>query len=207
MNRAIINFDRPTIENIHQYSLDLLLDTGIRFPNRKAIDIFSARGFRVAGETVYFDRKSIEKALETVPDSFIIEAINPDKRIAIGGDHYQIAPGYGPPFIIEPTGEKRHAMLADAQLFYKLVHTSDVIDFNSSLVVQPYDVPAETVHLELLLAALTLTDKPIMGSSTSLRAAIETVEMAEIVWGQFKKAGLDISGQFTVSSSIRNRND
>lgn len=187
MNRAIINFDQSTLENIHQYSLDLLSDTGIRFPNRKALDIFVDRGFKVDGETVCFDRESIETALETVPETFTIEARNPEKSITIGGDLYRTAPGYGPPFIIEPSGEKRHALLTDAHLFYKLVHTSKYLDFNSSLVVQPHDVPAEEAHLDLLLAAMTLTDKPIMGSSTSKRAAVDTVQMAQIVWGTLKQ--------------------
>ena len=186
MNRAIINFDRSTLDNIHQFSLDLLADTGVRFSSRKALDIFSARGFKIHDDIVRFDRKSIETALETVPETFSVEARNPDKSITIGKDQYQMAPGYGPPFIVEPSGEKRHALLADAHLFYKLVHTSDYLDFNSSLVVQPHDVPAESAHLDLLLAALTLTDKPIMGSSTSEQAALDSIRMAEIVWGSLK---------------------
>ena len=186
MNRAIVSFDQSTLDNIHQFSLDLLADTGVRFPNKKALDIFSARGFNIHGDTVRFERKSIEAALETVPQVFTVAARNTDKSIMIGNDQYQMAPGYGPPFIIEPSGEKRHALLADAHRFYKLVHTSDYLDFNSSLVVQPHDVPAESAHLDLLLAALTLTDKPIMGSSTSERAAVDSIQMATIVWGTLK---------------------
>jgi trimethylamine:corrinoid methyltransferase-like protein len=184
MNRITIDFDRATIETINQYSLDLLADTGVLFSNQKALDIFKISGFRVDGERVYFDPKTIETALATVPNTFVIGARDSEKSIAIGGDRYQLAPGYGSPFIIEPTGEKRHALLSDAHLFYKLVQTSAFLDFNSSLVVQPYDVPADDAHLELLLAALTLTDKPIMGSSTSERAAKDSLKMAEIIWGR-----------------------
>lgn len=186
MNRVIINFNRGILDNIHQYTMDLLEDTGIRFPNKKALDIFMTRGFHVDGETVYFNSKNIETALETVPDRFTVEARNPEKSITIGGDGYWMAPGYGPPFIIEPSGERRHALLADAHVFHKLVHTSDYLDFNSSLVVQPHDVPVKRAHLDLLLAALTMTDKPIMGSSTSEQAAADTIEMAKIVWGELK---------------------
>jgi trimethylamine---corrinoid protein Co-methyltransferase len=187
MNRAIVDFHRATLDNIHQFTLDLLADTGVRFANRKALDIFSSRGFTIHGDVVHFDRKSIESALETAPEVFTIAARNTDKSIVIGLDQYQMAPGYGPPFIIEPNGEKRHALLADAHLFYKLVHTSDYLDFNSSLVVQPHDVPAQRAHLDLLLAELTLTDKPIMGSPTSEQAAIDSIRMAEIVWGSLKQ--------------------
>ena len=38
MNRALVNLDRKALDNIHQYSLDLLRDTGIRFPSDKALE-------------------------------------------------------------------------------------------------------------------------------------------------------------------------
>lgn len=187
MNRVSLNFSRAILDNIHQYSLDLLEDTGIRFPNQQALDIFARHGFRIQGETVYFSARDIETALSTVPEVFSIAARNQEKAITIGSDQYHVAPGYGPPFIIESNGKKRHAVLADARKFYKLVQTSTYLDFNSSLVVQPQDVPADRVHLDLLAAALTLTDKPIMGCSTSEQAALDSLQMAEIVWGDLNQ--------------------
>jgi len=183
MNRAIINFDRATLDKIHQYSLDLLADIGIQFPNQDALDLFSRSGFRINGNTVYFSHDNIQKALDTVPETFTIQARDAKKQITIGNEKYHVAPGYGPPFIIEPSGEKRHALLADALRFYKLVQDSEYLDFCSSLVVQPHDVPVECAHRELLLASLTLTDKPIMGSSVSRQAALDSIQMAQIVWG------------------------
>jgi len=92
-----------------------------------------------------------------------------------------MAPGYGPPFIIEPSGEMRNATLADVETFCKLVQTSKYIDFNSAIVVQPHDVPTETAHLDMLMPTLTLTDKPIMGSSASETAAQDSLQLAEII--------------------------
>ncbi|GAH08492.1 unnamed protein product, partial [marine sediment metagenome] len=125
----------------------------------------------------------IQKTMETVPSAFSIKARNPEKSIRIGDDNYVMAPGYGPPFIIEPSGEKRDATMADVQKFCKLVQTSKHLDFNSSMVVQPNDVPAGTAHLDILLATMRLTDKPIMGSSVSEAAAKDSLKLAEIIWG------------------------
>jgi len=183
MNRAITNFDQKTLDSIHKYSLELLNDTGIRFPNEKALEIFRERGFRTDGEMVFSKEKEIQTALETVPGAFTIKARNPEKDIRIGDDSYMMAPGYGPPFIIEPSGEKRNAVLDDVHKFCKLVQTSKYLDFNSSIVVQPNDVPAETAHLDILLATLLLTDKPIMGSSISEAAARDSLKLAEMIWG------------------------
>ena len=187
MNRAIINFDKALMQKIHANSLELLRDTGIRFPCENALELFKNHGYKVDGSMVHFEEQDIRKALKTVPPAFSIAARNPARNIRIGETYYVMAPGYGPPFIIEPSGQKRNATLADAALFCKLVQTSKVIDFNSAIVVQPNDAPAETAYLDLLLATLTLTDKPIMGSSASKQAAEDSLHLAEMIWGNLDR--------------------
>lgn len=183
MNRAIINFDKSLLDQIHNRSLELLQDSGIRFPSEKALEVFRTMGFRVNGQTVFFEEKDIVAALETVPATFTIKARDPHKSICIGGGDYMMAPGYGPPFIIEATGEKRHATLEDVHKFCKLVQTSKYLDFNSSIIVQPNDVPTETAHLDILLGTILLTDKPLMGSTSSEIAAWDSLKLAERIWG------------------------
>ncbi len=183
MNRAITNFEQKTLDTIHKYSLELLHDTGIKFPSEDALEIFKKHGFRINGEMVFFKEKDIQEAINSVPSSFSIKSRNPEKSIQIGNDNYVIAPGYGPPFIIEPSGEKRNALMTDVNKFCKLVQTSKYLDFNSSIVVQPNDVPVKTSHLDILLATILLTDKPIMGSSVSKMAAKDSLNLAKIIWG------------------------
>jgi len=183
MNRALFNLDKAALDNIHQYSLDLLKDTGIRFPNEKALEVFKHHGIRVDGNRVFFGEKDIQIAMDGVPAAFTLEARNPSRSIRIGENNYVMAPGYGPPFIIEPTGKKRDATRPDVETFCKLVQTSKYLDFNSAMVVQPKDVPPETAHLDILLATMTLTDKPLMGSSASQAAAKDSLKLAEMIWG------------------------
>ncbi|MBW2176928.1 MAG: trimethylamine methyltransferase family protein [Deltaproteobacteria bacterium] len=183
MNRAIINVDKSILDQLHAHSLTLLQDTGIRFPSGKALEVFKSRGFRVDGQTVYFKENDIVATLATVPANFSIKARNPEKSICIGGGDYMMAPGYGPPFIIEATGEKRNATLADVHKFCKLVQTSKYLDFNSAIVVQPDDVPAKTAYLDMLLGTILLTDKPLMGSTSSGNAALDSLKLADMIWG------------------------
>lgn len=187
MNRAIMNLDQSAMDRIHAHSLDLLATTGIRISSEMALARFREHGIRVAGETVFFTEAEIQNALDSAPNAFTIEARNPEKSIPVGGDHYVMAPGYGPPFIMDPSGEKRDAVLDDVFKFCKLVQTSKHLDFNSAIVVQPSDVPAGTAHLDILLATLTLTDKPIMGSSASREAARDSLKLAEFVWGNLDR--------------------
>jgi trimethylamine--corrinoid protein Co-methyltransferase len=109
MNRAIINLDQAALDKIHSHSLEILRDVGIRFPSAKNLALFKKHGFKVDGSMVHFDEKDIQKALATVPPAFTLEARNPSRSIRIGESNYAMAPGYGPPFIIEPSGEKRSA--------------------------------------------------------------------------------------------------
>ncbi len=187
MNRVVSNFDRGILDKIHASSIELLGDTGIRFPNKEALETFKYHGFKTEGEMVFFQEKDVEKALETVPEQFKLHARNEKNSFVIGDDSYRMAPGYGPPFIIETSGEMRQSVLEDTHKFCKLVQTSKALDFNSSIVAHPNDMPAETAHLDMLLSTMLLTDKPLMGSTSSKQCAQESLEMAKIIWGNIDK--------------------
>jgi len=187
MNRVLFNIGREMLDKIHNSSLDLLKETGIRFPNKEALEIFKRHGFTLDGKMVFFRQQDIEKALETTPETFELHARNKNNSFVIGDDYYRMAPGYGPPFIIEKSGEMRNAVLEDTKKFCKLVQTSRALDFNSSIVAQPNDVPADTAHLDMLLSTMLLTDKPLMGSTSSKICAKESLEMARIIWGKTDK--------------------
>lgn len=187
MNRVVANFDKDVLDKIHTSSLELLNETGIRFPNKEALELFKHHGFKIQGEMVFFQETDIEKALKTVPDRFELHARNKENSFVIGDNSYRMAPGYGPPFIIEPSGEMRQSVLEDTHKFCKLVQTSKALDFNSSIVAHPNDMPAQTAHLDMLLSTMLLTDKPLMGSTSSKQCARESLEMAKIIWGNIDK--------------------
>jgi trimethylamine--corrinoid protein Co-methyltransferase len=187
MNRVLFNFDNEVLDKIHNSSLELLKETGIRFPNKEALDLFKYHGFKIDKEMVFFQKQDIEKAIETVPETFALHARNESNSFVIGDDSYRMAPGYGPPFIVETSGEMRHAVLDDTKKFCKLVQTSKALDFNSSIVAQPNDVPSATAHLDMLLSTIMFTDKPLMGSTSSKACAEQSLKMARMIWGSMDK--------------------
>ena len=69
----------------------------------------------------------------------------------------------------------------DYQKLCQLVQTSQYISCNGFMMVQPSDVKAETAHLDMLLANLTLCDKIFMGSAGSAQTARDSLAMARIV--------------------------
>ena len=175
--------DKQNMEKIHDAAMDLLKTTGVAFNEKEALEIFKANGFKVEGTTVFFEESDIEKALETAPKKFIVHARNPEKSIAIGEDDFALLPGYGAPFVMEADGNQRHATMEDYDNFCKLIQTSPYINMNGWMMVEPSDMPSNTVHLDMNLSNMLLCDKPFMGSPASRQGAIDGIEMAGILWG------------------------
>ncbi len=168
---------------IHDSAMEILGSTGVAFNEAEALDIFTANDFKVSGKTVFFKERQIRTALETAPSTFTVTARNPNKNVVVGETHFALAPGYGAPFITDADGRQRVATMADYENFCKLVQTSQHLDMNGFMMVEPSDVPPEFSHLEMLLSSITLCDKPFMGSPLSKGAARDCVEMAAIIWG------------------------
>ncbi len=72
--------------------------------------------------------------------------------------------------------------MEDYDNFCKLIQTSPYIDMNGWMMVEPADMPHQTVHLDLNLSNMLLCDKPFMGSPVS-RQRLDGIEMAGILWG------------------------
>jgi trimethylamine--corrinoid protein Co-methyltransferase len=171
------------MKKIHSAAMDLLKDTGVSFKDEEALEIFKANGHRVDGTIVFFEESDIQKALNTTPKRFTVHARNPEKSVEIGEDDFVFLPGYGAPFIMDAQGNQRQATMEDYDNFCKLIQTSPYIDMNGWMMVEPYDMPHETVHLDLNLSNMLLCDKPFMGSPVSRQGALDGIEMAGILWG------------------------
>ncbi len=171
------------IQLIHDSTMDLLGSTGVAFNEEEALELFRQKGYRVKGKTVFFTEEQIRSALETCPAEFTVSARNPDKSVTLGGDGFAFLPGYGAPFITGADGSQRQATMADYDDFCRLVQTSDYLDMNGFMMVEPHDVPPETAHLDMLLSSILLCDKPFMGSPVSREGAAQCVEMLKILHG------------------------
>ena len=187
MTGRMQKFTQKELTRIHDASMDLLKNTGVAFNDEEARSIFKKNGFKVDGKTVYFSEKNVRHAIESAPSRFKVAARNPANTVFIGGEDIAFAPGYGSTFIITRDGEHRQATMADYDAFCKLVQTSRVMNINGFLMAAPADLPAETAHLDMLFANITLCDKPFMGSSVSKTAAEDCIDMAGIVWGGKEK--------------------
>jgi trimethylamine--corrinoid protein Co-methyltransferase len=110
--------------------------------------------------------------------------------VAIGEDDFVFLPTAGAPNVSDADGMRRPAVMEDYHTCCKLVQTSDQLDMNGYLTIQPNDVPSQIAHLDMMMANLTMCDKAFLAASTFRQAALDSVAMAALVWGgedQLKK--------------------
>jgi trimethylamine--corrinoid protein Co-methyltransferase len=204
IQRNIPNFEILNDEAlaIIEWNADTVLEEiGVNFiENPAALDLWRAVGADVRGERVHIPRGLARKLCETAPKTYTQYARNPERNVDIGGRNLVLAPVYGPPFVRDAAGGRRYATLHDFQNFVKLGYMSKWLHHSGGTVCEPTDVPVNKRHLDMLLAHMTLSDKPFMGSVTEPSRATDSVEMAKLLFGN------DFVDQNTVMTSLININ-
>lgn len=176
--------NEETLQIIEHNAETVLEEIGVNFVNNPgALDRWREAGADVRGERVRIPRGLARKLCKTAPARFTQHARNPDKSVEIGGRSLVLAPVYGPPFVREGT-TRRYATMADFEKFVKLGYMAKWLHHSGGTVCEPTDVPVNKRHLDMLLAHMTLSDKPFMGSVTEPGRAQDSVDMCRILFGE-----------------------
>lgn len=182
----------PNLELLNDEALEIieanaetvLEEIGVAFvENPEALARWREAGADVRGERVHIPRGLARKLCATAPGRFTQEARNTERNVEIGGKSLVLAPVYGPPFVRDADGGRRYATMEDFRKFVKLGYMSKWLHHSGGTVCEPTDVPVSKRHLDMLLAHMTLSDKPFMGSVTEPSRAQDSIEMAEILFG------------------------
>lgn len=174
-----------TLEIIEQNAETVLEEIGVSFPdNPAALEVWRNAGASVDGERVRLPRGMARELCKTAPSKFTQHARNPEKSVEIGGKTLVTAPVYGPPFVRDAEGGRRYATMADFEKFVKLGYMSEWLHHSGGTVCEPTDIPVNKRHLDMLMAHMTLSDKPFMGSVTEPSRAQDSVDMCEILFGK-----------------------
>lgn len=189
------------LELIETNAETVLAEIGVNFVDSpEALERWKNVGATIEGERVRIPRGLARKLCKTAPSSFTQHARNPEKSVVIGGKTLVAAPVYGPPFVRDAEGGRRYATIDDFQKFVKLGYMSEFLHHSGGTVCEPTDVPVNKRHLDMLLAHMTLSDKPFMGSVTEPSRAQDSVDMCEILFGK------DFVQENTVMTSLININ-
>ena len=182
----------------------ILAETGIEFrDDPQALDHWKRAGAEVDGLLVKFPPGMLREILATAPAEFTQVARNPEKSVRIGGRNVVFAPAYGSPFVMDLDRGRRFGTIEDFRNFVMLAQSSPGLHHSGGTICEPTDVPVNKRHLDMVLAHLTLSDRPFMGSVTAEERSEDSIEMARIVFGRdFVDANCVILGNVNVNSPL-----
>ncbi|WP_295316455.1 trimethylamine methyltransferase family protein [Roseobacter sp.] len=204
IERNIPNFEvlsEEALEVIETNAEIILEEIGVNFPeNPAALKRWKDAGADVDGERVRIPKGLARKLCETAPSGFTQHARNPERSVVVGGRNLVLAPVYGPPFVRDATGGRRYATMEDFRKFVKLGYMSKWLHHSGGTVCEPTDLPVNKRHLDMLMAHMTLSDKPFMGSVTEPSRAQDSVDMCGLLFGK------DFVQENTVMTSLININ-
>ena len=188
------------LERLHDASMRILEETGIAFQDGEAQALWRAAGARVEDTRVRIPRELLLDLVAKAPARFTIRARNPQRSLAIGGEHTVFFPTYGSPFVRMFDGERRYGTLEDLAVFHKLAYLSPALHGTGAITCEPVDLPVPKRHLHVTLSAIRHSDKVFMGPVTAPERAEDAVRMAAILFGE------EVVGRQPVMVSLVNCN-
>lgn len=171
------------LEAIHQTSIQILEEIGMDFLHAEARDLLKEAGADVKGERVRFPKALVESKIGLAPPVFTLHSRNPERSIAIGGDHIAFGSVGSTPNAGDRQGGRRPGNAADFRNFLRLMQSFDQIDFVGGYPTEPADIHASIRHLDAIFDQLTLTDLPIHAYSLGRERIRDGIEMARIARG------------------------
>jgi len=192
------------IKQIHEASLDILEQCGVKIGSPRMLDFLGGRGLPVDRErkVARFPRSCVEEALRTIPPRF--EVFDREGKLAyeLGDGITKIAAGHNAVFWVDSdTGQTRPSTVADVELFARICEELPVIDM-IGIPVMPQDVPAQATLLHGVRACIENSRKPIFFSTDRLSVNHAVIEMLAAVFpGDLQTQVYGIS-QFSPTSPL-----
>lgn len=162
----------------------IMQDVGIAFrDDPEALAKWKSAGAKIDGDIVRAPADWVRAECSKAPRYFTQLARHPEKSVVIGGDAQVFAPIYGAPFVRDLDRGRRYGDLDSFRDLVRLSYMHPNLHHTGLVICEPCDVPVNKRHLDMVLAHMTLSDKPHLGAITEGSRAKDSVDMAEIVFG------------------------
>jgi trimethylamine---corrinoid protein Co-methyltransferase len=174
------------IKRLHTTTLEIIETVGVRFPSKKALDIWESHGAIVDRESmiVKADGNLIDNALKKAPSSYFLAARDPNQNLPLDGNHVFVGTdGCGVEVIDIHSGQRRRSSLRDVGEIARIADYLEEIAFHW-VAVSAQDYPPETRGLHELRAVWENSTKHVQTESIYSEAeAHSAVEMAAAIAG------------------------
>lgn len=174
------------VQRIHDATLHIIENVGVRFPSPRALEIWAAHGASVDREKmiVRASPQLIEQALKKAPPVYSLCARDPSQDLPLDGNHVFVGTdGCGVEVIDIRDGHRRTSGLQDVADIARLADASEEVAFHW-VAVSAQDVPAETRGLHEIKAIWENSTKHVQTESIyNEREARAAIEMAALIVG------------------------
>lgn len=177
--------DRKGLEDIHETTLKLMEEHGVRIFGKKAQDILKKGGCTVDSETsvVQFPREIVNAAIESAPAEFIAYSRNGLHDIPIGGKRSAFTNfGTGIEIVDLDTGERKMSTIEDAGNIARFIDAVEEVDV-FTIAVAAQDAPSQIKDLYEAEATFHNTSKHFLHDTDSGKNAARVIEMAAAIVG------------------------
>ena len=171
------------VKKIHDATLWIIEKVGVKFPSKRALDIWSAHGAEVDRERKIVKAKGelIESALKNCPPAYSLAARDSNQDLALDGNHVFVGTdGCGVEVIDLQTGERRMSRLQDVVDIARIADATEEVAFHW-VPVSAQDTPPQTRGLHEIKAIWGNSTKHVQTESIynehEARAAIEMASM------------------------------
>ena len=194
-------------QQVHDLSLRLLQEIGLKFLSEQTWPILEQNGCKVDRETgmVYFPAEVLEHFLALAPNQFTMKARNSANDLQMGGNYIHYGSASSAPNSINMDRGRRPGTQADFEDLVKLNHMLGTCAFHTGHPVEPIDAPANTRHLSSAYAWHTLSDKVTRVYAIGRTRVQDSLKMAEIAYGMNReqlKMTPCIHGSINVNSPL-----
>ena len=174
------------VKKIHDATLWIIEKVGVRFPSKRALEIWADHGAEVDTEKMVVRAKAelIEKALKTCPPIYALAARDPQQDLPLDGNHVFVGTdGCGVEVIDIKTGMRRTSCLQDVRDIARIADATEEVAFHW-VPVSAQDMPPETRGLHEIKAIWENSSKHVQTESIyNEREARAAIEMAALIAG------------------------
>ncbi|SDM12310.1 trimethylamine methyltransferase family protein [Halarsenatibacter silvermanii] len=169
------------LDFIHNQTVEILEQDGVKFDDKKALDIFRKNDIKTESNRVFLDEAAITRALKQIPEAFTLKARNTDNNVKVGGDKSILGPPLSAPFNLD-RGKDKYSNYEDYLKFIKLYQQNSHIHLNGGEITPPTDIPEDSRHKDMFYAAVKYSDKPLLGTGTG-NDVRDCLQMGKEVFG------------------------
>jgi len=174
------------VKRIHDATLHIIANVGVRFPSKRALEIWESHGASVDHDKMIVKARPalIEEALKTCPPVYTLAARDPAQDLPLDGNHVYVGTdGCGVEVLDIQNGQRRTSRLQDVADIARLADATEEIAFHW-VPVSAQDMPPETRGLHEIKAIWENSTKHVQTESIyNVHEARAAIEMAIAIAG------------------------